>query len=287
MYSGGETTLYILPLDIKSYRTIQYSLLFHKLPGFLAEAKKLLFGAIDGSVKFGNPVSDYIPDFFTKPSSVPIVSATIESTESNEYVYNNDDDEGKGYLDYFADIADTSDDITEEINAMGVGMRDMTQSISQATNEINRVKEQSGSADPSFVRSICRKLAIPIESNAEKMRIHISTITSRWSIVENSYLSLLDNHFIQKKDNLESIESSATTLAELRDTITGTDSKIDDFISVLQTTVGVERRLTKAVTKLIAQLEAYLSMTDTMSSSIERIISKSEVVISSIKNSAN
>lgn len=275
-----------LPFDIKSYRAIEYSLLFHKLPTFLAEVKKLLFGAMDNSVKFGNPVSDYIPDFFTKPSSTPIVSATTESTESNASSDNNDDDEEKGYLDYIADIIDNSSGIKEEIVAMGTDMNDMSQSINQATHEINRVKLQSGSADPSFVRSICRKLSSPIESNAEKMKKHISTITAQWAIVENSYLSLLDNHFIRNKDNLGGIESSSTTLAELRNTITGTDSKIDDFISILQTSVGVERRLTKAITKLITELEAYLSMTDTMSSSIDRIIAKSEVVVNSIKSSA-
>ena len=274
-----------LPFDIKSYRAIEYSLLFHKLPTFLTEVKKLLFGAVDGSVKFGNPVSDYIPDFFTKPSSAPTVSATMESAESDKQDDNNDGDEGKGYLDYIADIVDNSSGIKEEIDAMGADMQGMSQSIDQASNEITRVKAQSGSADPAFVRSICRKLAGPIELNAEKMKTHVGKIIAQWAVVENSYLSLLDNQFIRNEDNLEGIESSATTLAELRDSITGTDSKIDDFISVLQTSVGIERRLTKAITKLIAELEAYLSMTDTMSSSIERIIAKSDVVVSNIKNS--
>ena len=134
-----------LPFDIKSYRAIEYSLLFHKLPTFLTEVKKLLFGAVDGSVKFGNPVSDYIPDFFTKPSSAPTVSATIESAESDKQDDNNDGDEGKGYLDYIADIVDNSSGIKEEIDAMGADMQGMSQSINQASNEITCVKAQSGS----------------------------------------------------------------------------------------------------------------------------------------------
>lgn len=177
-----------LPFDIKSYRAIDYSLLFHKLPAFLTEVKKLLFGALDDSVKFGNPVSDYIPDFFTKPSSTLSESATIEKNESDNQWENNDSDEGKGYLDYIADIVDNSSGIKEEIDAMGMDMRDMSQSINHATNEINRVKAQSGSADPSFVRSICRKLACPIDENAEKMKNHINSITLLWAVVENSYL---------------------------------------------------------------------------------------------------
>lgn len=272
-----------LPFDIKSYRAIQYSLLFHKLPEFLTEMKKLLFGAMDNSIKFGNPVSDYIPDFFTKPSSSSIISTSQENADQFD---NNDDDEEKGYLDYATDIVENSNGIKEEIVAMGTDMSNMSQSIEQATHEIDRVKAQSGTADPAFIRSVCRKLANPIEANAEKMKNHIRTVTAQWAIVENSYLSLLDNRFVQNSDNLSSIESSSGTLAELRDTITGTDKKIDTFISVLQNTIGVERRLTKAVTKLITELEAYLSMTNTMASSIDRIIAKSDIVADNIKNAA-
>ena len=273
-----------LPFDIKSYRAIEYSLLFHKLPLFLTEVKKLLFGALDESVKFGNPVSDYVPDFFTKTTSTLGTYSTVENIATIDQSEMIDGDEGKGYLDYIADIVDNSSGIKEELVEMGIDMRDMSQSVNHATNEINRVKAQSGSADPAFVRSICRKLACPIDENAQKMKMHISNISSRWAIVENSYLGLLDNQFIQNKDNLKGIESSAEALAELRSTMKDTDDKIDSFIAVLQNSVGIERRLTKAITNQIAELEAYLSMTDTMSSSIERIISKSDVVIANIQN---
>ena len=273
-----------VPFDIKSYRAIDYSLLFYKIPEFLDQLKKMLFGAIDGSVRFGNPVSDYIPDFFDKSISSSIVSPATESTEIDEQVDPAESDEENGYLDYLADIIDNSNSINEEISAMGIDMQDMSQAINQASDEINRVKLQSGSADPSFVRSVCRKLAGPIEENAEKMKIHVSKIAIQWDIVENSYLSLLDNPLIRNEDNLEGIESSSSNLAGLRGTITGTDATIQSLISGLQTSVGVERRLTKAITKLIDELEAYLSMTNTMSSSIDRIIAKSDVIVSSIKN---
>jgi len=219
-----------LPFDIKSYRAVEYSLLFHKLPDFLTEVKKLLFGAMDNSLKFGNPVSDFIPDFFTKPSSSTDVVATAESCGCSD----DNDDEDKGYLDYIAEIMEKSNSIKEEITAMGVDMKDMSNSVNQTTNEINRVKAQSGSADPSFVRNICRKLAKPIESGAGKIQEHVSAVAAHWAIVENSYLGLLDNRFVRSEDNLEDIESSTTQLAELRDTIVDTDNKIDNFISVLR-----------------------------------------------------
>ena len=224
-----------VPFDIKSYRVIHYSLLFYKIPDFLEQLKKLLFGAVDGSVKFGNPVSDYIPDFFTKSISSSIVPTDTESTENDEEVDATESDAECGYLDYIADIVDNSNSIKEEIGAIGTDMQEMSQAISQVSDEIDRVKLQSGSVDPSFVRSVCRKLADPIEINAEKMKSHVSKIATHWDTVENSYLSLRDIPLIRNENNLKGIESSSSDLAELRDTIRGNDATIQGLISGLQT----------------------------------------------------
>ena len=55
-----------LPFDIKSYRAIEYSLQFNKLPKLLNKLKELLSGAMDGKIKYGNPVSEFIPKNITQ-----------------------------------------------------------------------------------------------------------------------------------------------------------------------------------------------------------------------------
>lgn len=47
--------------------------------------------------------------------------------------------------------------------------------------------------------------------------------------------------------------------------------------------LGIERRLNKAISLLISELEEYLQMTDTMSSSIDRIQRKGEVVLGKLR----
>ena len=86
-----------LPFDIRSYRANQYSLLFHKLPQLMVEIEKLLDGALDGSIKFGNPVSDYAPtasdDTTNDRSSEILLTNPVEIVD--------DENEGKGFLDYW------------------------------------------------------------------------------------------------------------------------------------------------------------------------------------------
>lgn len=274
-----------LPFDIKSYRANEYSLQFNKLPKLIEELKKLLVGAIDNSVKYGNPVSDYIPNFYKCENIVsPINNPKDIVDESNGGIQSTIDDEGdKGFLDYITDIEENSTKMTDEITSMGNEMDEMNISINAATNEINRVKTQSGNVDASFVRGICRKLSGPIDIFAGKLKGHVYEVVQYWDIVENSYLSLLDNQYAQNVNNVEDLSESMTALENMQDAIYGSNENIESFIGVLRGCLGMERRLNKAISSLISELEEYLQMTDTMASSVDRILSKGEVVIGALK----
>lgn len=271
-----------LPFDIKSYRSNEYSLQFNKLPKLIEELKKLLFGAIDNTIKYGNPVSDYLPDFYNfenieKDHSIPTIAQSNE--ESNE-----EETEGieNGFLDNIAELQENSQKMTTEINSICDEMEEMNTSVTSATNEINRVKSHSGNADALFVRNICRKLSSPIDIFAGKLKNRTENINYYWNIVENNYLSLLDNQFIQKQENIKSLSENLQALDQLQTAIDNSDREIQGFIKILHGNLGMERRLNKAITSLIGELENYLSMTDTMYSSIDRITTKGEIVINAL-----
>lgn len=274
-----------LPFDIKSYRANEYSLQFNKLPKLVEELKKLLFGAIDNSVKYGNPVLDYIPDFYESEKAISNTNYLEDEVEkSNGDVHSIIEDEGeKGFLDYIADIEENSTKMTDEITAMGIEMNEMNTSINAASNEIDRVKTQSGNVDASFVRNICRKLSGPVDVFAGKLKGHVSEVVKYWDIVENSYLSLLDNQYAKNTKNLEDLRKSINELKGMQDAIYDSNGKIESFIIALRGSIGMERRLNKAISSLISELEEYLLMTETMASSIDRIISKGEIVIGALE----
>ena len=269
-----------LPFDIKSYRANEYSLQFNKLPALIDKLKKLLCGAIDNSTKYGNPVSDYLPDYF----SPTVVSNVVETIElKTEETTSEEDDTEKGYLDYISDIQEHAEKMTTEITTMSEEMQQSNAAITSASNEINRVKAQSGNVDASFVRNICRKISNPTELLASQIKGHTEEISKHWNIIENSYLSLLDNQYIQTSQNLEGIKESLSALESMQIEIDDSNGKIEGFVMVLRGTMGMERKLNKAITSLIVELEAYLLTTETMSSSIDRIISKGKLVIDKLE----
>lgn len=267
-----------LPFDIRSYRANQYSLLFHKLPLLMVEIKKLLDGAIDGSIKFGNPVSDYAPTV----SDNRINDERSEESQTNLVEIVDDENEGKGFLDYITEISDNSLKMQETLTIMATETSDIGKSISAATDDIDRVSFQSGKADPVYVRNVCRKLANPIGEYAENIKSHVETVSDCWNNIENDYLGLLENQHIRTKENITNLQESEDSLVGLQTTIHESDESVEQFISSLKRSTGMERRLTRAITSTINELEAYLTLTSTISSSIDRIKSKSAITISTI-----
>ena len=280
-----------LPFDIKSYRAVQYSLLFYKIPALRDELRKLLTGALDGSVRYGSPVSDYAPDFYgglTKENAIVEVNAVVTGEINRAEVENEplvEDEGNRGFLDLIADITENTGAIADEINAMSDEMKEMSDSIDNAAEEVNRVKAQSGRTDAAFIRNVCRKLSGPISDYAGKLKLHTDAIEKNWGVVENSHLELFDNSFIQKVENVESLNGSLDALTGLQTSMNTTDVQIREFIDVLSGSLGMERKLSRAITQLISELELYLTATDTMSSSIDRIVSKGELLIAHIEQS--
>lgn len=276
-----------LPFDIKSYRANEYSLQFNKLPKLKEELKKLLFGAIDDTIKYGNPVFDYIPSFYKNktPSDYDRTEhPKTVTTEVSEPVQDEESPNEGGIFDYMVDIDENSEKITKEIEAISQEMDEMSEAVGNASEEMNRVKNQSGSMDANFVRNVCRKLATPVDIFANKLKGHVTEVLSCWDVVENSYLYLLDSKYAQECENLESINRSVGDLVEIQTAMKDSDKEIEAFISILSNSIGMERKLNKAITTLISELNSYLSMTLVMESSIDRILSKAEIVQSNLQN---
>lgn len=273
-----------LPFDIKSYRANEYSLLFYRIPKLYEELEKLLRGAVDNSVKYGNPVSDFIPNYFLKSESISNAQNILDNlATSNSTDIDFEDDQDAGFLDYITNINENLYQMTDEINCMKDEMEDMSNATKSSASEIDRVTNQSGNVDPVFVRNICRKLSVPIDSFAKKLHTHTKNITVYWSKVDNNYLALLDNKYTKQTDNISDIEYSIESLTDMKIAILESNKQIEGLVNSLSGNRGMERKLTKAIGEAVKELNSYLQMTDTIVSSIDRIQSKGEIVILSLK----
>lgn len=259
-----------LPFDIRSYRVDEYTTEFWKTEQIINKIEKNLQGAKDGSVQFGNPIKDYYPK---------------DNKELNKTRYRNDenlDKEERGFLDFIADIDDDTNKLTDELNKMVEEQNEMNQQMEYATHEINRVSKSPSSGNASFIRNIARKVGNCIQEFSDKMGSHNIEFENIWRRIENNFLDLIDNRYMENEDNKKGLINSLTGLYSMKESIVESNDKIEGMISSFTSVKGLERRLTQSVNSLEEQMKIYLFIMESANSSIDRIINKSELLVGKI-----
>ena len=259
-----------LPFDIRSYRVNEYTTDFWKINEIISKIEKNLAGARDGSVQFGNPISDYCP------------SNTEIKTYENTNTKQESDDEEKGLLDFIANINDETNKLTDEVSKMQEELNTMTQQMEYGTNEIDRISKVPSSGNVNFIRNIARKIGIGIQEFADKMKAHNNKIETTWGNIENNFLDLIDNKYMDSETNKEGLIKSLKELYTIKEIIKTSNIQFENMVSTFVCVKGVERRLNQATNCLEEQMRIYLSIMNAAISSIDRIISKSELLVGTI-----
>jgi len=167
-----------LPFDIRSYRANQYSLVFNKITELYTQLEKLLIGAISGDVQFGSPVSDFIKDMpLIAKKEVVVVEEAVDAEKSDNY----DEEDGKGFLDFIAEIEESMDILTNTIEELGNGMNVMNEELESGTKEVERVQLSGGAGTATFARNISRKLSQPINTFAAQLKEGSVVVSVKWS----------------------------------------------------------------------------------------------------------
>lgn len=256
-----------LPFDIKSYKANEYSLLFHKIPILKKKLKELLDGAIDGSIKYGNPVSDYLLPVELNTENASNIKPLLPQIEKMVF------------SDYEKEIKEYLGKINNEVAIICEEMSETCNLIEESTFEIIDIRKQRGNDNSSLIKNIFRKLAFPIETLAIQLQEHTLSISEYWNSLENCYLSLLEIEDLptqQMKKLMKDLEISQTQIDDANE-------KLDKLTTEFKLKNIEERKLSKALAKYIEMWEFYLSSTDTISSSIDRILNKSKFIINTYK----
>ena len=104
-----------LPFDLKQYRAKDYSTHFKKFFDLIEYLEKNLRGAVNGTVVFSNPVSDFLDK-----NRIQLKSLFVSDDYSLEIP------EGeKGFLDFLADIEEDTSQMNDEITAISAGMENI------------------------------------------------------------------------------------------------------------------------------------------------------------------
>lgn len=258
-----------LPFDIRSYRATEYSTHFKKFDSLLKELQRYLSGAVDGSVSFGNPVSDFL-------------STVDESNIGQLYSKHTtaDDERGEaGFLDFMAEIEEKMNLITETLTAMTNDLDIMTQGVEESTTKIEQV---SGSGSASFFRKEARKVANHISTFSSQLKAHNRVYLATWPEIENNCLSLLESKHVKTEENIGSLKDFLKGLYRMKIAAIAASDQTREMKNTFLNTKGFQKALNQAINTLEIDINQYLEFTSQMDASIDRILDKSKFVVGEI-----
>ena len=253
-----------LPFDLKQYRAKDYSTHFKKFAELIDYLKINMDGAVKGSASYSNPVKDFM------------TLAGLENiNQFQEKGIELEDDTDKGFLDFLAEIEENANSLSEEINSLNIEMGTMSDGISKSAAEIDRVNQAGGNSVASFVRKESKKAARYINEFATKLRSHNQTIEKLWDEVENNTLGLLEN----KYGNQESLIEYLCSLREMKKTITESNVSVGELKDSMNNNLGIERSMNQAIRFVVDDLSTYVSNTQRIVLSVDKIIAKSKFIV--------
>ena len=103
-----------------------------------------------------------------------------------------------------------------------------------------------------------------------------------WNKIEKDILGLLENSFATQDGNKEALITFMKSLFNLQVSVKSSDASVIEMKAASLKNLGLERSLNQSIRFLDEDLGTYLSITEQMSSSIDRILAKSKFVVGEI-----
>lgn len=263
--------LEVLPFDLKQYRVKGYSTHFKQFYDLLEYLKKNFFGAIDGSVVFNNPVNDFLDKN----------QIDYKSLFAKEKI-NVDIPDDDGLLDFLAGIEDIAGKMTENITQMTTELITMSDGINGCSKEIRRVQESGGSGTTAFIRKQSKKAAGFMTEFDENLRKHSSNLSMLWAENEKNIFGLLESPYVAKEENCDSLISFLCALSKTQVAIRTSNQSVTEMKKASLGNLGFERSLNQSIRFLDEDLATYLSITEQIDASINRILRKSKFIVGDV-----
>jgi len=218
-----------IPFDLKPYRVLRYDTHFARVRKARDELIGLAKGALQGTVPFGSPVTDFEGSKVGMPIKVP---QAIEVKEPNTEVVEEALDE-RGFLDHVVDSEEGFNNLTKIIKDIGSATETIGAETQEVTRQIQAAIAKPSSGAASYVRKLARGLAgkfskyaqIFTEANDKYYTVARNTDNSLEFIVSYQEPTTESGREELRKylDTLTEVEGSATqgreAFAQLAETI--------------------------------------------------------------------
>lgn len=253
-----------VPFDLQSYRLVEYSTHFDRID----EARELLKnygnGFQNGTIRFGNPVTDFLPGESHSEVADQSIEAPVEIA---------DDGDDLGFLDHTIALTEGSERIAQILKGSANDLNALTLSLEVSSSEMNRLNSNPNADTPRAIQSLSRRLAEKIDAFTQTLKGANSEYSDLLRDMEDS-LEFVIAFQIQDLNDSSGSEKLLSELSDLQATATyGRDSFLS-LASQMDSVPRMERRLNRALSSGSAEIRAMASNIDRHIATVSRIQQK-------------
>ena len=264
-----------VPFDLTSQRLMEYNVHFAKIDEAKEALTKYARGALDGSTKFGSPVTDFLPVeiSFVPRGNSPATTADVPTNElpTNDALDNPDEDT-RGFLDHLIAITDGYSRIAEITKGVTIDLEELTQSTNVTTEEFTLISANTSASSPAAARHTSRKLATQIGNFTSKLKKANAEYSSIAQETEDSLEFAVSFQREQLDANDPAVNEQLESLSSLQ--VSVTDGR-DSFLTLADIMDGlprIERRLNREVARASEEIRVMASNLDRTIASISRAL---------------
>ncbi len=254
-----------LPFDIRSYKIIKYGMHFNEVKSLKSELSRLFMGFADGSMEFGNPVTDFSLNL---KNTISQTNFPIEIVKEEEF----------GFLDYFVKIIEQFKKLKEEILSIETFSEKFKTDIEEygrkTMKNINFKKYTLSNAKN--VLSDFSNQILPFNLHIQEKHENIYTI---WNNIDSSYKLLLKNEHLTSITNVQEIKELINVFETSTKELNYFQSDFDYFMEQLSPLIGYEKSLTQAIKALKNELENFKALFSSIVKSLKSMILESHAVV--------
>ncbi len=254
-----------VPFDIQSYRVLEYSTDFVKIENAEKQLSNRAKGFLEGTVKFGSPVTDFLQD------------GSRANQDSNVHSSGTVQQDERGFFDHVIDVTNGYNDIAEITVDVTKDLQTLTNAAETATAQYKKISTNPSDSSPVAARKVSRRLAEQIKQFKGRLRKANTDYSGIAQNTENSLEIVLSFQLEQSDMTDPKIIKYIATLRDLQSLVIEARNSCLGLAERMDEIPPLERHLNRELKEGSEEVRVMANNLDKTIASIARALGKNRV----------
>lgn len=248
-----------VPFDLKSYRVIKYSVPFYEARKLPQELKEIAEKAKRGKLRFGNPVTDFLPQMRELGLSTLTKTKKVIIEVEGEKEAKPEEEEEKGLWDFVVDGEKSLKDITECMERMTKATKEISEKVKQRTVEVQKIAQSGVPGTASRIYKLTTIIAMDMTQYAKKLEEEQPKFHSSWESFDENITGLLQTTRIHDDKDKEAGLKFRSQVDDLRSSVRNALKGVRKCRESIANLKRISRALNRASKRTVYILDLLIS----------------------------